>query len=1016
MQEYLRIILHDNDPSKFRSILAMTFTNKAANEMKVRILDKLIQLSKPAIEKTTEDQSALNDMVKALQLTDIQIEERSAKCLNAILHNYGMFSVMTIDKFTHKVIRTFAKDLGLSLDFDVELDIKSLRKSVTDMLFDQIGRNADLTKLMVHYADSNLKDDKSWNFKNQLFEFSKSLFKEDALSAIERLKKFEAKDFIEIRKTIIEEQKKFESKLQKLGTDAMEIIDFHQLSTDDFIGKNSSVAAQFKRISIGEIKLPSPTNVKNVEAGKWPQSDSPNAAIVESISGDLEQFFNQIMAHFEEHEPQYLLNKEILKNLNNLSLMNHILKATEEIKEEENILLISDFYKKIAEIIIEEPVPFIYERLGVRYDHFLLDEFQDTSHLQWINIIPLLHNSLSQKKTNLIVGDGKQAIYRWRNGEVEQFVDLPEKVFNPQGIESLKEAEYTFAEEGLKINLKSNWRSAPEIVNFNNDFFENISKSKPLINRIYEGGRQHPQKSFQGYLEFNIQDGFKENEQHQFILNSIQKSLDTGYSLKDICILVRKNDTGSNIASFLTDNSIKVISQDSLFVGKDIYVKFIVSAFSALSNPKNLNYKMKCIEHYIQVLSSNRSTEIWESINNSTHSIIQFFKTEGFHVARPETFHSFYEYVEQLIEVFKLKLNGNPYLQHLLEQVHLFEKHNSTNIQSFINWFNDKGREESISSPEGAEALQIMTFHKAKGLEFPIVICPFFEWDTVTMKSDKWIEDDTSLMPSYFLKPSAKTRKTKFQDVMEEEDLKQEMDHLNLVYVAFTRPEIALFVSGDSKKTGSPSNIWLKPYLESSSFERTDDIYTIGTFTHVSLKEKSMSESYDLKFLEHYMNRTTFSLKSDQSEPFEIQDVKRKYGTELHYVLAQINDLADLDEALESAVFKGSISKVNYDSIHSEITDLFADDKFKSYFSQAESLNERVIIDEDGRAYIPDKIVVKEAEVLVVDFKTGEEQIEKYRDQVRNYMSLVKGIFKDKSVSGEIYYTSTKQAIEVQFE
>ena len=474
--------------------------------MKVRILDKLIQLSKPTLEKTADDKRALNDMVKALLLTDQQIEDRSAKSLNAILHNYGMFSVMTIDKFTHKVIRTFAKDLGLSMDFDVELDLKTLRKSVTDMLFDQIGRNADLTKLMVHYADSNLKDDKSWNFKEQLFQFSNTLFKEDALSAIERLKKFEAKDFIDIRKSIIEEQGKYEARLQKLGTDALEIINFHHLSTDDFAGKGSSVAARFIKISAGNTERPSNTNIKNVTEGKWPQSSSPNAGTVESISGDLENFFNQIMAHFEENESQYILNKEILKNLNNLSLMNHILKVTEEIKEEENILLISDFYKKIAEIIIEEPVPFIYERLGVRFDHFLLDEFQDTSHLQWINIIPLLHNSLAQKNTNLIVGDGKQAIYRWRNGEVEQFVDLPNKVYNPQGIESLNEAELTFAAEGLRINLKSNWRSAPEIVNFNNDFFEHLTIGKPAIQKIYESGRQHPEKKLTGYLEFFIQE------------------------------------------------------------------------------------------------------------------------------------------------------------------------------------------------------------------------------------------------------------------------------------------------------------------------------------------------------------------------------------------------------------------------------------------------------------------------------------------------------------------------------
>ncbi len=1016
MQEYLRIILHDKDPSKFRRILAMTFTNKAANEMKVRILDKLIQLSKPISEKTKEDIAAMEDMVQALQLTDQQIEDRSFKSLNAILHNYGMFSVMTIDKFTHKVIRTFAKDLDLSLDFDVEMDIKSLRKSVTDLLFDQIGRNKELTDLMIHYADSKLEEDKSWNFKQQLFDFSNSLFKEDAISAIDRLKKFEAKDFIAVRKSIYEERIQFESRLKKMGADAMEIINFHQLTADDFKGKSSSIAAKFLKFSKGITDPPTEKQAENWPLGDLAQKSSPNAAIVESITPDLLNIFNQILRHFEENEGRYHLNEQILKNLNNLSLMNHILKATEEIKEEENILLISDFYKKIAEIIVEEPVPFIYERLGVRYDHFLLDEFQDTSHLQWINIIPLLHNSLSQKKTNLIVGDGKQAIYRWRNGEVEQFVDLPEKIYNPQNIVSLAEAEHTFAVEGQKINLKSNWRSAPEIVEFNNDFFEFTAAQKPILNKIYEGGRQHPQKKTKGYLEFNLREDFEHVDQLDYVLNTIKLALAKGYQLKDICVLVRRNYTGAEIARYLSDHQIKVISQDSLFVGNDIYVKFLIAAIASLANPRNLNNRMKCFEHYFQIYHPSEGPLKWENTINNTASILTFFKDEGYHIERPENYHSFYEYVEHLIECFKIKLDANPYLQYLLEQVHQFEKQHSTNIQGFINWFNEKGRVESIKSPEGSQAAQIMTFHKAKGLEFPIVICPFLDWDTESNKSEKWIEDDHNLLPSYFITSTEKTKKSEFKDILEEEDLKQEMDDLNVIYVAFTRPEIALFVSGKktTNKPKTPVDKWLIPYFNHVSLEATDSKFMMGSFELEEVKSTEHSLPYTLKFLDHYMNRSTFSLKSEFEEAFEIQDAKRRYGTELHYVLSQIQSQSEIENVIETAIKKGIISSDNGERILKETTDLFKDDRFSSYFNSDQVFNEKPIVDDLGRAFIPDKIVVNGTDALVVDFKTGEEHNDKYKKQLENYIQLSKAVFKNKTVRGELYYTTTKTAIEVQ--
>ena len=485
--------------------------------------------------------------------------------------------------------------------------------------------------------------------------------------------------------------------------------------------------------------------------------------------------------------------------------MNHILKYTEDIKKEDNILLISDFYKEIAKLIAEEPVPFIYERLGVRYDHFLLDEFQDTSHLQWLNLIPLVHNSLSSKKSNLIVGDGKQAIYRWRNGEVDQFVNLPNKLPDSDVIPSIGEAQQKFIEEGEVQTLKFNYRSAPDVVSFNNGLFEYLAKANSeYIQKIYKDGSQIPKNDFQGYLEFNIQEEFEEEAQQSYCLEIIQKAVSKGYQLNDICILLKTNAKGSLVAKYLSENGVKVISQDSLFVSKDIHVKFLVSLLSSITSEKNINYQKKSIEHITALNPNLDSLRMWKDVEQQDVGIRKLMRKHNYDFKASEDFHSFYEYVEHLIAAFNFDLNDNPYLQYFLEQIHQFEKKSSTNIRAFVSWFNEKGYRESVTSPAGTEAVQVMTFHKAKGLEFPIVICPYLEWDMSKLKSDVWIEDEEHNVPAYFLRPSEKTKLTKHEAIMQEEDDKNVLDHLNAIYVAFTRAEVALFVSGDSKKKKSP--------------------------------------------------------------------------------------------------------------------------------------------------------------------------------------------------------------------
>ncbi|MEX1001672.1 MAG: UvrD-helicase domain-containing protein [Crocinitomicaceae bacterium] len=1025
VREYLRIILHDPDPKKmgFRKILAMTFTNKAANEMKERILSKLIELSKPAQERSVADIKELQLLAKELDISEDQLVTRSAACLNAILHHYGMFSVMTIDKFTHKVIRTFSKDLGLSVDFDVELDLETLRKHVADLLFDRIGRDEEITQLMLSYVDNNLNQDRSWNFKKQLVEFSKQLFQEDALKAIKQLSELSAKDFAAAKDKIIAERSSFENKLQGMAKEAVDLIKSKGLEHDDFKSKSSGVYAYFIRVAEGRTDLrASDTLLKLAKEDDWVHPKSTNRTTAVEIAPLLTQYFYQIEEIFEKELGRYHLSLELLRIINNLSLMNHLLQITEELKEEDNIVLISDFYKKISEIIANEPVPFIYERLGVRYEHFLLDEFQDTSHMQWVNLIPLLHNSLAQKHSNLIVGDGKQAIYRWRNGEVEQFISLPNSIHNPQNIESLKEAAVTFKNEGDLIPLTSNYRSAGEIVQFNNRFFEALTKDMDeYIQRIYASGKQEVKKSFSGYLEFNFPEDKEDLSQQKYVLEVVNRCLEKGYRMSDICVLSRTNKIGSRIATYLTASGVKVISQESLFVSKDLTVRFLFNLIAALAHPHAGNYSKKAVEYYDLIYRKTQPQQLIEFGDVKKIDVKKWLEKMGYNLHSSDHFHSFYEYVEHLIEVFDIELGENAYLQSFLEQIHLFEKRHSTNVHGFIDWFNEKGKKESIQSPEGAEAVNVMTIHKAKGLQFPVVICAHFDWDQSNNRSEKWIVDSTEHIPAFYLKSTKATKLTQHKTLMEEEDMKTILDNLNLVYVAFTRAERALFVCGhvDSKSKNLAVE-WVKPHLEQLLLNeeaiQEHNIFKIGKFESSVASTETGNNNYRLEFLKQKMGKPQLSFKN--AEQWDIHDIDRKrlYGTQLHFLLSIIKSQGDIDQQIEKLLRKGKIDPVFTDRMRSDLSRLFENDHFSALFDeQLHVLNEKEIIDREGRKHIPDKIIFEDGKVRVVDFKTGREQPKKYQKQLREYLLLLRDQgYTD--VSGELFYTEDGTVSKVLIE
>ncbi|NQX97301.1 MAG: UvrD-helicase domain-containing protein, partial [Flavobacteriales bacterium] len=431
VKEYLKIALETKSSTQYKHILAVTFTNKAAAEMKARVIEALKALSADEALEGTPKFLQL-DLLKpktdgGLGIDANEINERSKKVLKSILHNYNDFGISTIDKFTHKIIRTFAHDLQLPLNFDIELDDREVLGAAIDMLIAEVGNNEKLTKLLLEYTSKKAEAEESWHIEKDLFEFSRNLLKEDGELYLEKIRKLTIKDFDAIKTQLYKQTKEFEQTVKQLGTDGLDLIQSKGVESASF--SRSFFVNYWKDLATLKKFEPTATTLKIIAGdANWyaAKVDDTQKQLIDSLQQEFITQFNNSREYIEKFESDYRVNKLIIKNLYNLAVLNEIEKTVLEFKKENNVLSISDFNKRIASIVESEPIPFIYERLGEKYNHYLIDEFQDTSIIQWHNLIPLVDNSLASGNFNMVVGDAKQAIYRFRGGEVEQIINLPQ--------------------------------------------------------------------------------------------------------------------------------------------------------------------------------------------------------------------------------------------------------------------------------------------------------------------------------------------------------------------------------------------------------------------------------------------------------------------------------------------------------------------------------------------------------------------------------------------------------------
>ena len=991
----------------YRRILAVTFTNKAATEMKERVLKYLNALS---LKKDVD--GILKWLLDNTQLDKDEIFNRSKVVHLHILHNYSDLAISTIDKFTYKIVRTFALDLGLSQNFELEMDNKKIIQPVVALLLNKISDSGgDLSSTLVNFALQKVEDGKSGNIENDLEEFSEQLFKENAQNYIAN--KSNLSSYKKIREKLYIEKNNLSSKIKELSKDVSIFFNKHNLTKDCF--KSGIFYNHFilKLVDKDDSKWrPTASLLQNISNDIWyaKSTREEHKDLVNSTKHHLFNFFDKLM----DLLTHYYSVKAVLKNIYSTALLSELTHEMISFKKENNIEHISEFNKKIHQIVTQQPSSFIYERIGERYNHYLIDEFQDTSLLQWQNILPLVTDSLDIGKT-MIVGDGKQSIYRWRGGEVQQFSKLPE-IYKGENLKYINDWQKKINSHYAALNLIENYRSRKNIVEFNNIFFKNV---KDILSddfrSIYDHVEQKTSKADEGgYVHLELF-GDKENDFKQLILDKMVDEIQNlttlhNYNFKNITILCNSRKSVSLVAEYFSKNGIPVISNEGLLLANSEEIKTIIAILQYLKEKQNTIAKVVIAEYlFYNNSTTSKLSEVHQQIK-SNKGFLEFLNQFNVYLNPIKILQfTLYEIVEQVLSVFKIK--NDVYIDFFLDAVLSFSQKNGSCITSFLSWWEDRVEKESIVVPEDNNAVEVMTIHKSKGLSFDIVMIPF-NWEDRKKTNEIWVNTSNyfdSQLQTALINSSNQLELSYFKENYQLEKEKTLLDSLNKLYVAMTRPVERLYIFSkylpkNLKQYEKKENLNSFLYKFSDKFPVIKGDYNMNYHSNKKFKNKfKISDKDKLKW------RDIISVKHSSNDIWDLEDVKKKkdWGKLLHLTLSKINYFEDKKTALKSLYDLGFIIKEDQKKLEETIDSILSHEKIYPYFTKEwEIKNEQEILLENGETYIPDRIAFSKTfdKVVIIDYKSGSYSVDDEK-QVVDYAKTL-SLMGYKNIEKMLIYTS----------
>ena len=1028
VKEYLKIILLSKKNDAYKNILAITFTNKAVHEMKSRVVESLSEFTKDVpSEKALELMQDISSETH-LNLPDITIKAKSI--IKNLIHNYAAFDISTIDKFTLKVIRSFAYDLNLPISFETTTDTESLLTEAVDTLIARAGNDDDneLTKLLVDFTMEKTDDDKSWDISREIMDTGRLILNENNREEITHFNKKSIGEFVVIKNKLTEICGQLEAETVELATEVLMLLEKNGVDLNSFPYGTFPKHLNFIIEKDGRANNHRFLNLEDIKIKKGVKDE----AIIENLIPNLLEILTSIYSKLEKKN----FYEAFLKNITPLSLLNTVSNELGKIQKDQNILSIAEFNKLIYDQIQNQPAPFIYERLGEKYRHFFIDEFQDTSEMQWQNLIPLIDNATSsmfdsQSGTVMIVGDPKQSIYRWRGGKAEQFIALSkdENPFNNP--------------EKRKFKLETNYRSYSQVIDFNNMFFKFLAKEfeNADFKDLYSNHSHQKENDKKGGfvsisfipkidIEAISEDDLDKNELYlEATLQKIKAVKQNGFSNRDIVVLTRKKSQGTAIANFLTENGIPILSSESLLIGVAEEVQCIIHILRYLKNNSDLDSKA----NFLYYLAKNQQDKLpihdfiaagmeQKKEHEFQKWLLQFGLEFSFENSRKK---SLYEATEVIISKVIPIEKRNAYVHYFLDIVLERDIRNQAGISDFLNYWEKNGEKFSIPSPEGNDAVRIMTIHKSKGLEFSVVIFPFAEEDFNRSPKEKmWLNADEKAigLPKVLVDKNSKVEEFGSEANLVYQQKKQEdlLDIVNVLYVALTRAVEQLYVisSMNIKKDGSlPANLssFFIDYLQDKGFEITKFDYPFGQVEKMSTTEKVTVPNETIPQVASNLNPKNIKIAQRESVMWNTKQQKAiEYGNIIHEILSLVKNKSDIELALTKAIEKGLIVNGQKEEVCKTINEIVNHQELLAYFSEDNKvLNEQTIIQKEGRLVKPDRMVVNTAnEIYLLDYKTGLHQ-PKYQLQLENYQNAIEKMGYKVTKKALIYIGETMEVVHL---
>lgn len=1033
-EEYLKFALRE--PDNFRHILAVTFTNKATAEMKNRIVRELYRLS------CGQESKHLHSLLAALGIQEAELRSRAGSVLQKILHAYSLFSVSTIDSFFQQIIRSFTREIGIQGGYTIELDTETVLDDSIDRLQAETSVNKILLRWLTDFAADKIEKGQAWSFRKDIAKLGQQLFNEHFKVFSQSLsEKLADKEFMNAyQRDLTGIVKKFESTLLRLAAGGLEKIRSAGLQTEDFYQGKSGPAGYLLKTSAGDFDEPNTYVRKAAETTEgWHVKNAPRKAEIEKLCREgLMHILKEMTEYYDREIVNFNTARHVLKNLYTLGILADLSGHVQDYCRENNIFLLSDASSFLSTIIDNNDAPFVYEKTGNHFHHFMIDEFQDTSLLQWNNFKPLISNSLSQNYDNLIVGDVKQSIYRWRNSSWEILASTVGREFYEQSL--------------AFTTLDKNYRSRERIIQFNNSFFasasrflqarfdtqaENAGISLPenlrqTVVRNFSDAIQSPGKPENkgGLVRFSFlaKDDYDPLMEER-LASLIRDIMGNGYAAGDIAILARKNEEAKRITDFLlrlshspeTKPPFDVISDETLYLSNSSAVRFLMGILKYFHMPEDAINKYFIINEYCTSHSAEDTTKIREFLETDepeTVSLYDLFPEAFQQLHENAGNYSVFELVEILIAVFKFDaLKGETiYLQGFQDLILDFTHRQSSSVGDFIRFWEERGYRKPVSLPGNPDAVRVLTMHKAKGLEFPVVIIPFCNWILADNRNRSilWCRPEKppfnrlSIVPLEF---TSRLEDTHFADAYFEELLKQYIDTINLLYVAFTRASDALYCF--SKKPVNDTlndvssllmNVFMKEDASAGSqtliplrahYNETDAVFEYGELPAYAEGRHLPADGYWIDN-DYPVNKTRDNLKiAFQGKIFldaETGKISRPVseGSLMHEIFSRILHLEDIPDVVSGLAAEGKITAGEVAEKILSVQSLFIDTRIEGWFAHDWKVGtETEFILPGGSTKRPDRVLTNGDKAIVIDYKFGKTMEETHKTQVQEYGHLL---------------------------